>query len=295
MKVLILGGSGMLGHKLVGVFSRDFDVSTTLRENSAVYQDLGMFDKCRVFENTDAQKFSTVKQVVKDLRPDVILNAIGVIKQRADAKDIIKMLEINSVFPHKVALIAKDINARFITFSTDCVFSGKRGNYSESDGPDASDLYGKSKHLGEVIDKNCLTLRTSIIGREIKTSNSLVEWFLSNQNKSVRGYQQAIYSGFPTIVLAEIVSDIVKNQRNLEGLFHLSSEPINKFELLKLIKAKLGLNISIEPFEDFVIDRSLNSEKFRKETGLIPENWETLIGRMVDDPTPYNTWRKKIS
>jgi dTDP-4-dehydrorhamnose reductase len=291
MKVLILGGNGMLGHKLVQVFQDKFDVWTTLREDFAKYEKFGIFEREKTVCGVDAEKFETVKNAIESIKPDVIINAIGIIKQLPSSNNVVKTLTINSIFPHLVAETAQKVNARFIEISTDCVFSGKKGNYSEEDLPDAYDLYGKSKNLGEVIADNCLTLRTSIIGRELLTANSLVDWFLSNRGKSVKGYANAIYSGFPTIVLAEIIADLLVKQPNLSGLYHLSSEPINKFDLLRLIRDVYNADIEIERFEDFSSDKSLNSDKLRQETGFSPRNWERMIAQMANDITPYDNWK----
>ena len=292
MRILIIGGSGMLGHKLVQSWRDRFDVWTTLRGDFEEYEGFGIFEKEKTFERTDVETFEKLEKAVQKLEPEVIFNAVGIIKQLPSSKNVIKTLTINSIFPHKLAEIAEKTGARLINISTDCVFDGKKGNYREEDVSDATDVYGKSKNLGEVFGENCLTLRTSIIGRELQTSHSLVEWFLSNRGKTVKGFVNAVYSGFPTIVLAGIIADLIENHKNLSGLYHVSAEPINKYELLKLIKDAYGADIEIEPFEDFRIDRSLDSTKFRNETGFRPSPWTEMIKEMAEDPTPYDEWRK---
>lgn len=292
MKILIIGGSGMLGHKLVQTWKHRFDVWTTLKGEFEDYERFGMFEKVKTIERIDAENIKTVETAIEKVRPQVIFNAVGIIKQLPSSKNVIKTLTINSIFPHRLAEIAEKFNARLLSISTDCVFDGKKGNYNEEDVSDAADVYGKSKNLGEVTGKNCLTLRTSIIGRELQTAHSLVEWFLSNRGKTVKGYVNAIYSGFPTIVLADIIADLIENHKDLSGLYHVSADPINKYELLTLIKEAFQAEIEIEPFEDFKIDRSLDSTKFRKETGFRPAEWREMIKRMADDPTPYDKWRK---
>jgi dTDP-4-dehydrorhamnose reductase len=292
MRVLIVGGSGMLGHKLMQAWRNRFDVWTTLKSGIDEYKKFGIFEKEKTLEFVDVENFETVEQAIQKIEPRVIFNAVGIIKQLPSSKDVIKTLTINSIFPHRLAEIAEKTSARLINISTDCVFDGKKGNYREEDISNATDVYGKSKNLGEVTGKNCLTLRTSIIGRELTTMHSLVEWFLSNRGKKVKGYVKAIYTGFPTIVLADIIADLIENHENLSGLYHVSAEPINKFELLKLINEAYGAEIEIEPFEDFEIDRSLDSAKFRLETGFYPPSWREMIKRMADDPTPYDEWRK---
>ncbi len=295
MKVLILGGNGMLGHKLIQVFRNKFEVWSTLRKKVSDFSDLNIFDKNNTFENIDAQDFEAVSSVIKELKPNIVINAVGVIKQKSDSKDVIKTLEINSIFPHKVAQVTQSIGAKFITFSTDCVFDGNDGNYTENDISNATDLYGRSKYLGEVSEENCLTLRTSIIGREIQTSNSLIEWFLGNKGEKVFGFTNAIYTGFPTIVISEILADIIEKHQTLQGIYHLSSDPINKYDLLNLVKSKLDLDIEIEPCSDFHIDRSLNSKKIRDEINFVPQTWNEMIESMLSETAFYDKLKANLS
>ena len=218
----------MLGHKLVQILSGKFDLWTTLRLDFSHYESFKFFDERKIISGIDIENFTSIETVIGELKPDVIINAVGIIKQLPLAKNVIKTLKLNSIFPHQLAEISNQINARLITVSTDCVFNGKKGNYVETDVSDAEELYGKSKYLGEVTTENCLTLRTSIIGRELNTEHSLIEWFLGNKGKSVNGYTKAIYSGFPTLILAEIIGDLIENHPHLQGLYHVSSEPISK-------------------------------------------------------------------
>lgn len=291
MKILIIGGGGMLGHKLVQVWTDKFDIWTTIRGKFENYEKYQIFDRQKTLENVDVEDIKTLETIVEKIKPDVIINAVGIIKQIESSKDVVKTLNINSIFPHQLAEIAEKFEARLICISTDCVFNGKKGNYTEEDISNAGDLYGKSKNLGEVVGKNCLTVRTSIIGRELQTAHSLVEWFLSNEGKEVKGFVNAVYSGFPTIYLAEILENIIFNFKNLSGLYHVSSEPINKYKLLQLIKDAYKIDIEIERFEDFYINRSLNSAKYRKATGFKPPDWKELVGMMANDPTPYEKWK----
>lgn len=294
MKVLILGGNGMLGHKLVQVLGEQFCVYSTLRRKFSDYENIDLFEKNKVFERVDVYDFAEIERIIEKLEPDVVINAVGVIKQIPNAKDVINTLTVNSIFPQKLAAAAKKLNFKLIAISTDCVFDGKKGNYIEEDVSDAVDLYGKSKNLGEVFEENCLTLRTSIIGREIETSHSLIEWFISNKGGRVKGFKNAVYTGFPTVILSEIIADLIKNFPDLQGLYHLSSKPINKFDLLKLVNEAYDLGIEIEPDEEFVIDRSLDSTKLRKKINFQPKTWEEMIRIMAEDPTPYEDWRKKL-
>lgn len=293
MKVLVVGGTGMLGHKVVQVLSPRFDIACTIRGSFASIERLGIFSRESTIENVNVEDIGSVEDAIRSSEPDVVVNCVGVIKQLPTSKDVVKTLTINSIFPHQLASLAERLDFRLITVSTDCVFAGTKGNYSEDDAPDALDLYGRSKQLGEVIDNRNLTIRTSIIGREIGTSHSLIEWFLS-QTGSVRGYVNAIFSGFPTVVLSEVIANIISDHPGLTGLYHVSSEPINKFDLLTLVKERLDLDIEIERFDDFSIDRSLDSTRFRAATGFEPLPWPEMVDRMFSDPTPYDDWQKGI-
>ena len=292
MRILVLGGSGMLGHKLVQRWRDKFEVWTTLRGRFADFERFGIFDPVRTIDSLSVLDTEAVEAAIARVKPDVIFNAVGIVKQIPTAKNTVATLLINSVLPHQLAECAAAYNARLIQISTDCVFEGTKGNYTEDDRPDATDLYGKSKNLGEVIAPNCLTLRTSIIGREIMTSHGLVEWAISNRGQKVRGFAKAIFSGFPTMVLADIISDVITDHPALSGLYHVSSEPINKFDLLHLLKPAFDLDIEIERFEDFQIDRSLDSTRFRQVTGFRPATWERMIEQMAGEDTPYDTWRR---
>ena len=291
MKVLIFGGAGMLGHKLVQVLGEHFDVSYTLRGGFDSAARFGILPQAKCIENVDVTSGSSVRKVVEAQRPDVVINAVGVIKQRPSANDVITTLETNSIFPQRLATLAAEHSFRLITVSTDCVFSGSRGMYREQDVPDALDLYGQSKHWGEVSGKNCLTLRTSIIGRELSSGHSLIEWFLGNENQTVKGFRKAIYSGFPTIVFADIIKRLITEFPELHGLYHVSSEPINKFDLLELVRDAYERNIAIEPDDNFVIDRSLDSSLFRSATGFAPITWPEMVRMMASDRTPYAQWK----
>jgi dTDP-4-dehydrorhamnose reductase len=291
MKILVFGSSGLLGHKLIQVLSPHADVSGTLRRGFEELEPFGILDESRCIPNIDAADEGAIREAIKSTRPDVVLNAIGVVKQLPTSKDVITILTINSIFPHRLAHLSDEFGFRLITISTDCIFDGVKGNYTEGDVPNAIDLYGKSKNFGEVDQGRALTLRTSIIGRELRTSHSLVEWFLSNEGGVVKGFRQAIYSGFPTVVLANIIKGLIFEHPDLNGLYHVSSDPINKYELLELLKKYYKANIKIEPSDDFRIDRSLDSTRFRSATGFKPTAWPEMIEQMASDPTPYHQWK----
>lgn len=296
MRVLILGAAGMLGHKLWQVYRERFDTWATVRISSyqayTTYDSL--FDAQRLIGGVDAIHFDTVVRALATIRPDAVINCIGIIKQLKEAKDPIASLTINSLFPHQLANLCQAAGARLIHLSTDCVFSGRKGMYTEDDISDAEDVYGRTKFLGEVHTPGCLTIRTSIIGRELYTTNGLVEWFLSNQGGKVRGFTQAIYSGFTTLELANIIAEVFEQHTNLSGVYQVSAEPINKNDLLGLIRDAFNMHVEIEPFADVQIDRSLDSSRFRAATGYVAPAWQAMVQAMADDArnTPYYGQRK---
>ena len=289
MKVLIFGVGGMLGHKLYQVLGKRIEITGTIRGGVGRLKSYGIFEAGRIIERTDVSDVYSVERVITEVRPDVVINAVGVIKQKPSAKDVETTLTINSIVPNRLAAFSEQFGFRLICVSTDCVFKGDRGGYKETDIPDALDLYGQSKHWGEVTDGNCITLRTSIIGHELASSHSLIDWFFSNNGRRVKGFKKAIYSGFPTITFSNLVADVIENHTELRGLYHVSSEPIDKYSLLEMVRNRAGLDIQIQPDEDFVIDRSLISDRFRAATGFQPRGWEEMIDEMISDPTEYSS------
>ena len=294
MRVLITGGSGMLGHKLVQRLSDRFDVYYTVRSPLDELDRYGLFPRDQGFGGIDLTQDEDVEKALTLVEPDVVINAVGLVKQIPGSDDVISSLMVNSILPHRLYRFAEKLGFRLITISTDCVFRGDTGGYSESDPADALDLYGRSKNLGELDKNRCLTLRTSIIGRELTTSHGLIEWFLRNRGGTVKGYSKAIYSGFPTIVFADIIADLLEAHPDLSGLYHISSAPIDKFQLLGLVNKAYGSGVNIEKDETFAVDRSLNSDRFRKATGFVPDSWENMIERMASDATPYDEWRNEL-
>jgi len=293
VKVLILGGNGMLGHKAWMVFRRHFDTYITVRRSFSYYEHYNLFDKQQTFDNIDVTCFETVKEVIERIKPQVIVNCIGIIKQLSASNGPLESIKINALFPHCLAKICNNSGVRLIHISTDCVFSGNKGQYTEDDPSDAEDLYGKTKFLGEVTYGGALTLRTSIIGHELNSQRSLLEWFLSQKGKRIKGYTEAIFSGFTTKMLCDIILDIVGHHKELSGLYHISSEPIDKFNLLSLIKQIYKLNIELEPDDRVVCDRSLDSGRFRKIAGFRPFSWEEMVVDMHNDVAFYEALRRK--
>jgi dTDP-4-dehydrorhamnose reductase len=277
-KVLILGVSGMLGSSAYRLFagSSGFSVTGTARSMAGLDR-LPRAETSKIIDGIDVADTEMLVQLFNTERPSVVVNCVGVIKQIAAAKDPLVSIAINALLPHRLASLCAGAGARLIQISTDCIFNGRRGGYRESDMPDAEDLYGRTKLLGEVDYPNAVTLRTSIIGHELGTSISLVDWFLSQPGPTVQGYRKAIYSGLPTIELARVIRDIVIPLPQLTGLWHVASEPINKYELLRLVADIYEKKIEILPDDTVAIDRSLDGTLFREATGYVAAPWRDLV------------------
>jgi dTDP-4-dehydrorhamnose reductase len=282
MKVLVLGASGMLGHRLCRRLRTRFDIVGTIRD-ADVTRLAAYVPEVRILPKTDAGDLDLLGSVIADEKPDVVVNAVGLVKQSAESSDAIAALRANAVLPIELARQSSRLDFRLITVSTDCVFSGRKGLYTEDDRPDASDLYGMSKLLGEPVGERVLVLRTSIIGPEIDTRHGLLEWFLSNSGSSVPAYRRAVFSGFPTVILADVIGDLIQHHSELSGTYHVSSDPITKYDLLRLIERKYAANIELTPVDEPAIDRSLDSDRFRQETGFRPRPWEEMIAVMHAD------------
>ncbi len=279
-RILVLGASGMLGSMVTRVLSRDdrYTVAGTIRSSEVAQA--ACATTAEILPGVDVLDSDRLIPVFASFRPHAVINCVGVVKQRATASNPLAILPINAMLPHRLADLCKLAGARLIHISTDCVFSGSAGLYKESDTPDATDLYGRSKLLGEIVDRpEAVTLRTSIIGPELSTRQGLLEWFLA-QEGSVKGYSNAIFSGLPTVVIAETIRDHVLPDLALQGLYHVSSSPISKCDLLTLFAEVYQKQIEIIPDGEFRIDRSLDSSRYRNETGFIAADWRSLVHRM---------------
>lgn len=276
MRILILGGDGMLGHQLLKSLAPRHEVRVTLRQDLEVYASYQLFNNDNAYAGIDVRSLERLTEVLADFRPEAVINAVGIVKQRPTAKESIPSLEINSLLPHRLSVLCKAVDARLIHVSTDCIFSGKKGNYQESDPSDAEDLYGKTKFLGETQDDHCLTLRTSIIGRELSRSKSLLEWFLA-QSGTIRGFTNAVYNGFTTLEMSRIIENMLVYYPEASGVYQVSSDPISKYDLLLLFREKLGIMVEIVPDDSFCCDRSLDSARFRKEFAYLPPTWDVMI------------------
>ncbi len=299
MKILVLGANGMLGHKMFQTLRERFpETYGTIRGCTAdePLNRIDLFQRGHIIEEMDASDFPSLEAFLRMRQPEFVINCIGIVKQRAEAEDPIQSITINSLLPHILVRVCREWGGRVIHISTDCVFSGKQGGghgYSEEDPTDAEDLYGKSKQLGEITGENALTLRTSMIGRELNNYASLLEWFLSRNHTRVTGYKRAFYSGVTTNHLAEVVGNVIEHHPRLSGLYHVASHTITKYKLLHLIRESFQMFVEITPDENFFCNRSLNGERFHRATGYVCPSWPELIEQLAKDTTPYESWRYK--
>ena len=280
MKILVIGSSGMIGSTVFRVLSesRDLDVFGSLR-GEEVRRFFSEDCNKRLIAGIDVERANDLIRVLEQVQPVVVINCAGLTRHKPEAEDTLAAVSINTLMPHRLAGMCKLVGARMIHVSTDCVFSGERGNYLETDFADARDAYGKSKAMGEVTYSHTVTLRTSTIGHELQTKYGLLEWFLSQQG-SCKGYNRAVFSGLPTVEFATVVRDMVIPRTELAGVYHVAALAINKFDLLNRIAKVYGKQIYIEPDDRLVINRSLNADRFCKATGYVAPDWDSLINAM---------------
>jgi dTDP-4-dehydrorhamnose reductase len=280
MKILVLGATGMLGNAMVRLLGASDGHEVIAATRAAGAQARFPKDlRAQFISDVDAENPDSLAGLFAAARPDVVVNCVGLVKQLEGASNVMAAIPVNTLLPHRLLALCEAGGARLVHVSTDCVFSGRTGGYREADRPDASDVYGLSKYLGEVGGPHAVTLRTSIIGHELRGHHSLLEWFLA-QEGAADGYTGAIFSGVPTVELARIVRDFVLPRPELHGLYHVSAAPIAKYELLRLIAAQYDKQIEIRPKAEPAIDRSLDSSRFRAATGYEPPEWPELIARM---------------
>lgn len=281
MRVLIFGGDGMLGHELLRSWRGRFELRVALRQEAQAYAHLGLFSPETAHYGVDVRRLQSVVDAVAQARPDAVINAVGIVKQRPTASESIPSLEVNALFPHQLAQVCSAAGARLVTLSTDCVFSGAKGNYTESDTPDAKDLYGRTKLLGELHEPHCLTLRTSIIGLELSRNSSLIEWYLA-QKGAIRGFRRAIYSGLTTAEMARAIEFFLLKAPDLSGVWHLSSKPINKHDLLQALGERLQRrDLELRPDDDFVCDRSLDSTALQQRVAYRVPDWAPMLDELA--------------
>ena len=294
MRVMVIGATGTLGHRLCLDWAERFECWGTVR---APVEDpvAELLAPVRLIAGISAEDPDTLRSALERARPDVVVNCVGAVKQAEEGQQPIPAIRINSLFPHELAAACRESSARMIHVSTDCVFSGERGRYSEQDVPDAADLYGRSKLLGEISGEGLLTLRTSLIGRELRSSLGLLEWLISNRGGSVKGFSRAVFSGLTTIALASEIGVVIEEHPGLDGIWHLASEPIDKLELLTELERALELGIGIVPDDSVMVDRSLDSTRLCRETGRQPRRWDQMVDELAADATPYDEIRRKLA
>ncbi len=296
MNILVLGGGGMLGHKMFQSLLTQYPETTCTilgRLGEPPYNRIDLFNIGNVIENVDATDSKSLQKLLERNEPQFIVNCIGIVKQRPEASAFIPSIMLNSLLPHKLADVALKWGGKVIHFSTDCVFSGNRGEYTEGDQSDAEDLYGKSKYLGEVATENALTLRTSIIGRELSHFKSLLEWFLAQHDGTVCGFKNVIYSGVTTNYLSELVLRLIMEKPELSGLYQVTAPKISKHDLLYRLKNAFNIKLEIIPDDCEHSDRSMVGNKFWQSTGFQQPDWDILIHQLASDQTPYDKWREK--
>ncbi len=282
----------MLGHKLLQIWHADFEVATTIRGRSIASPLSVLNPGVQVYDGVSVEDYSTVERALTDFKPDAVVNCVGIVKQLEAARDPAQSIRLNALFPHQLAQTCEGRGARLIHISTDCVFAGRGGPYRESDPADADDLYGRSKRLGEVDKPGCCTVRTSIIGRELVRGTGLLEWFLRHEGPELQGYRHALYTGFTTNAFAGVLRAIIVQHPQLEGVWHVSSEPIDKYELLNMVNDVYGKGMRVTEDVEFKCDRRLDSGRFRRETGFAPPSWREMIEAMHADPTDYEQLRR---
>ena len=280
MRVLIIGGDGMLGHALLAGLSPSHEVAVTLRRDLAAYPRLGLFDAGNAYGGVDVRNPDRVLEAVAHHRPQAIVNAAGIVKQRPESGLSIPSIEVNGLFPHRLAVMARAAGARLVHISTDCVFSGERGAYQESDLPDPVDLYGRTKLLGEVDEEGSITLRTSMIGLELSNRLGLVEWALA-QPGPIPGYRKVLYSGLTTMELTRVVDEVLDHHPDLHGIWHVASEPISKFDLLSDLFRRLGRSVEVRPDDRVVSNRTMRGDAFEKATGYRVMSWDDMLDELA--------------
>lgn len=290
MRVLVFGGNGMLGHKLCQILPDQMDVWATFRTDYVGHEFL---PKGNAIQNVAIQDIARVSEVLDAVKPDVVINAVGIVKQRDEAKQAVPSIQVNALFPHQLADLCAPRSIRVIQISTDCVFSGLRGNYSELDVPDPVDLYGRSKLIGELNRPGCLTLRTSIIGWQLNTFSSLLSWFAFQRGNTIKGYRKAIYSGLTTAVLVQLIGDLILTRPELQGIYQVASEPIRKYDLLMQLRDLLGWDdITMHPDEQFFCDRTLLGVRFMTATGWRAPDWDEMTSQLAQEWPHYQALYK---
>jgi dTDP-4-dehydrorhamnose reductase len=287
--ILVLGAAGMLGHMLVRTLSDSHRViGTTSHAFGHPGKLAEILPRDRCVDLLDVRDSVKVERTIRDWQPDVVVNCVGLIKHKMDDDRVLDAVLINSAFPHQLARLCDELKTRLIHFSTDCVFAGTPGVKRLTDRPDATDVYGTTKRLGEVGYGTSLTLRTSFVGRQIVGAEELVEWVISQRSGQITAYRKAIYSGLTTRALSDVVRQIIDRHPNLVGLYQVASSPITKFDLISHLNDKLRLDITINPDTKFECDRTLDGSYFGRVTGIQVPSWEEMLSEFCSDQAFYS-------
>ena len=286
MKIVILGAAGLIGHKLFQTMqAAEHDTYGLLHGKKSAFPDINFLHGDSIIESVEAIEFDKLHGILLAIQPDVVLNCIGITKRKEEVNDPIQALGVNSLFPHRLANLAKDMNFRVIHFSTDCVFNGKIGNYNEESDTTGEDAYGKTKALGEIRYPHTLTIRSSFIGRELAGKTELLEWLISENGNTIKGFTEAWYSGVSTIFMAKTVLDIIENYPDISDLHQLSTpEPISKYDLLCLARDAFKLDIEIIPDNSFEIKPTLDGSKLKNAMNLTIPSWQEMMAELAADP-----------
>ncbi|MGZ3748340.1 MAG: dTDP-4-dehydrorhamnose reductase family protein [Pseudobdellovibrionaceae bacterium] len=284
--IVVLGCSGMLGHKLMQTISEttDYHVYGTVRTtDSSRINKLPRNKNTTIVGNIDADNLNNLQKLLIETRPVAVVNCIGIVKQLPEGSQPIPSIKINSLLPHQLAEMSQKVGSRFFHFSTDCVYSGTKGFYNESDATDPQDLYGKSKAICEVGGPGCFTIRSSIIGPELDSHLGLFEWFCRQKGKRVKGYRNALYTGFTTAAMSRILIMLIEKFPEMSGVWNVASNPISKYEILCKINKVLNLGITIDEDQSYAMNRTLDGSKFQKATDFIPPSWDEMISQLAQD------------
>lgn len=291
MRVVILGAGGMLGHKCCQALA-GHTVYGTFRGPASAYHGIPeVFANVELIGGVDVLEEAALRDVLERVEPHCVVNCVGIVKQHTDIADPCQAIALNALFPHRLARLCAKLNSRLIHISTDCVFSGDRGRYAQSDPPDAQDTYGRTKALGETLPNEAaaVTLRTSFIGRELRRpGRGLMEWFLAQEGGHVKGYARSVFSGVTTMEMARVVGRVMEEHAELRGIHQVASTPISKYDLLRLIREQFDLDVAIERAEEPVCDRSLVPSPELQRSGCTPPTWAQMIEEMSRDQTPYS-------
>jgi len=286
--ILVLGAGGMLGHMMIRVLSSNHDVFGTSRAQTSPDNPIAkVLSDEKWIDQVDVNDQSRISLAIARSKPDFVISCVGIVKQGIESQLLANVMYVNSELPHLLNAMCSQSGARLIHFSTDCVFDCSEGSKKSSYKPNATDVYGRSKALGEINDDSAITLRTSIIGRQLYDHKSLVDWAIGNRGRSIKGFTNAIYSGLTTLELSRVVGKIINTKDPITGLWQVASSPISKFDLLSRLNMALGLDLAIEPWDDFVCDRSLDGKEFEMRTGIEIPSWDRMISDFVDDNDFY--------